>query len=157
MMPRPDEWQHHLEMPKDDNEYFERMSRVIFTSGLKWTTLEKKWPGLRRAFDNFDIAVVADYSEAKVDQLMGNSDVIRNLGKIKAVIGNAAKMQQLIRENGSFKRYLDDLEVSGGEELLTASLSKQFAYLGKGTTVIFLLSVGIQLPKATSEWHEQHQ
>ena len=36
-------------------------------------------------------------------------------------------------------------------------ISKRFAFLGKGTTVIFLFSVGEKLPKAIAEWQARHK
>ncbi len=154
-MPKPSEWHNHpVEKPKDDNEYFERMSKVVFAAGLNWATLEKKWPGIRQAFDGFDIATVTDYDEQKIDALMADPAVIRNLLKIRAVVGNAAKMQEIAREHGSFGQYLGKLAV-GGEDALKADISKQFAFMGKGTTVIFLFSVGVELPRTVKEWHDR--
>ena len=50
-MPRSSDWHNHkVEKPKDDNDYFERMSCVIFMSGLNWQKFEKKWPGIQTAF-----------------------------------------------------------------------------------------------------------
>jgi len=34
-MPKPSDWPNHeVDKPKDDNDYFERMSRITFMSGL---------------------------------------------------------------------------------------------------------------------------
>src|SRR5262245_63314872 len=108
-MPQPSHWQMRhadLEKPKNDNDYFERMSRVIFMSGLNWQTLDKKWPGIKKAFANFDVNKVARFQESKVEELMANAEVIRNLSKIRAVIANAKEMQAAIAEHGSFAKYL---------------------------------------------------
>ena len=90
-MPNPADWHHghKIEEPKDDNDYFERMSRVIFMSGLNWRVLDKKWPGIKVAFVDFDIASVAALQEPEIEELMLNPDVIRNLPKIRAVVANA--------------------------------------------------------------------
>ena len=146
-----------MEKPKNNNDYFERMSRVIFMSGLNWQTLEKKWPGIKKAFANFDVNKVARFQESKVEALMANPDVIRNLPKIRAVIANAREIQLAVAEYGSFAKYLAALRRDRGEDGLRDALSKRFAFLGKGTTVIFLFSVGEDLPKARREWENQHQ
>jgi len=159
-MPQPSQWQMRhaqMEKPKDDNDYFERMSRVIFMSGLNWQTLDKKWAGIKKAFANFDVDKVAKFHEAKVEELMSNSDVIRNLPKIRAIIANAREIQMVTAEHGSFAKYLAELRRDGGEDGLRDGISKRFAFLGKGTTVIFLFSVGEDLPKARREWENQHK
>ena len=158
-MPKPDEWmkRHKVEKPKNDNEYFERMSRVILASGLNWRVLENKWPGIKKAFAGFDVDKISKFQEPEIEELMMNPDVIRNLAKIRAIVANAKKIKELNKEYGSFVKYLDFLEKDGGEDSLRDQLSKQFAFLGKGTTVIFLFSVGRKLPKATKEWQARHK
>ena len=157
-MPRPSDWHdHQVEKPKDDNDYFERMSRVIFMSGLNWRTLEKKWPGIQEAFAHFNIDVVAEFQEPEIEALMLNPAVIRNQAKIRAIVANAQTMQHIAREHGSFEHYLSELKKLGGEDALRDEVTKRFSFLGKGTTVIFLFSVGEELPKATKEWKESHQ
>jgi DNA-3-methyladenine glycosylase I len=157
-MPKPDEWHHHqVEPPANDNDYFERMSRVILMSGLNWATLEKKWPGLREAFRGFDVDAVAALSENGIDALMQNPAVIRNRPKITAIIHNAREFQEVKDEFGSFKAYLDSLRAAGSETALTTGVAKRFAFMGKGTTVIFLFSVGESIPEATRGWQARHE
>ena len=133
------------------------MSRVIFMSGLNWRTLEKKWPGIQEAFAHFNIDVVAEFQEPEIQALMVNPAVIRNQAKIRAVVANAQTMQHIAREHGSFEHYLSELKKFGGEDALRGEVAERFSFLGKGTTVIFLFSVGEELPKATNEWKQSHQ
>lgn len=155
-MPNPSDWKHHkVTEPKNDSEYLERMSRVILASGLNWQVLEKKWPGIVKAYDNFDVDKVSKYLEPEIDDLMNNPDVIRNLAKIRAIVANAKTVKELSKENSSFAMYLDSLSKHGEDEM-RATLSKQFAFLGKGTTVIFLFAVGIDQPKAMEQWQKRH-
>jgi DNA-3-methyladenine glycosylase I len=158
-MPKPGEWSMHrkLERPKDDNEYFERMNRVILAAGLNWRVLEKKWPGIKKAFAGFDVDKVSKFLEPEIEELMMNPDVIRNLAKIRAIVGNAKEFKQIAKDYGSFEKYLDALEEDGGEDNLRQQVSKRFGFLGKGTTVIFLFAVGKNLPKATAEWQAKHK
>jgi 3-methyladenine DNA glycosylase Tag len=159
-MPKPDQWSmkhHKVEKPKNDNEYLERMSRVILASGLYWTVLENKWPGIKKACYGFDVDKISKFQEPEIEELMMSPDVIRNLAKIRAIVANAKTFKELGREYGSFAKYLDSLSKSGGEDMLREQLSKRFAFLGKGTTVIFLFAVGEKLPKATAEWQARHK
>jgi DNA-3-methyladenine glycosylase I len=159
-MSQTSHWQmrhQEMETPKNDNDYFERMSRVIFISGLNWRTLDKKWAGIKKAFANFDVNKVANFQESRVEKLMGNPGVIRNLQKIRAVISNAREIQAVVAEYGSFANYLAALRREGGEDGLRNAISRRFAFLGKGTTVIFLFSVGEDLPAARQEWENKHK
>jgi 3-methyladenine DNA glycosylase Tag len=149
--------EHHVDKPTTDHGYFERMSRVILVSGLNWRTLEKKWPGIKQAFANFNINKVARFQEPDIEALMANPDVIRNLAKIRAIVANAAEFQAIAKEHGSFAHYLEATKRSGGEAGLRDAVSKRFAFLGKSTAVIYLFSVGEDLPEATKEWEAQHQ
>jgi hypothetical protein len=60
-------------------------------------------------------------------------------------------MQHIAREHGSFEHYLTELRQAGGEDAMRDAVSKRFAFLGKGTTVIFLFSVGEEMPQAIKE------
>jgi DNA-3-methyladenine glycosylase I len=156
-MPKPGEWQQNkVERPKNDNEYLERMSRVIFMSGLNWKTLENKWPGIKKAFADFDVDKVADFDEPEIEKLMQNSDVIRNRPKISAVVSNAQKLRDISKQNSGFDKYLASLRAQG-EDAMREEIAKNFAFMGKGTTVIFLYSVGEELPNASKEWQARHK
>jgi 3-methyladenine DNA glycosylase Tag len=147
---------HKVEKPKNDNEYLERMSRVIFMAGLNWRILENKWPGIKKAFLDFNIAKVVKFQEPEIEELMMNPDVIRNLAKIRAIVGNAKEMQAIAKEFGGFEKYLASLSKQGEDEMVKA-LSKRFGFLGKGTTTIFLFSVGQPMPGAMKEWAARHK
>jgi DNA-3-methyladenine glycosylase I len=148
---------HRVDKPQSDREYFERMSRVILVSRLNGRTLEKKWPGIKEAFAGFDIKTVAGFDEPEIAALMANPTVIRNEATFRAFVANAAEFQAVAKEQGSFARYLAELRHSGGEAGLRAAVSKCFAFLGKGTTVMYLFSIGEDLPNATKEWEALHR
>jgi DNA-3-methyladenine glycosylase I len=71
------------------NALFERMSLEAFQSGLSWLIILRKRDNFRRAFDNFDVETVADYSQADVGRLMSDTGIVRNRTKIDATIANA--------------------------------------------------------------------
>ncbi|HSX18484.1 MAG TPA: DNA-3-methyladenine glycosylase I [Candidatus Saccharimonadales bacterium] len=153
-MPNWDAKHGKIDKPKNDDEYFERMSRVIFVAGLNWRVLDNKWPGIKKAFKDFSIDKVAKFQEPEIEELMNDRDVIHNLAKIRAIIANAKEIQSIAKEHGSFANYLKSL---GDEDTKVAALIKRFAFLGKGTTVIFLFASGEDMPKAHTEWHARHQ
>ena len=90
----------------DDHKLFEMLLLESFQAGLSWLTILKKREAFREAFDGFDVARVAGYSEEKQKELLQNPGIIRNRLKIKAAVKNAAVFQQIQKEYGSFSAYL---------------------------------------------------
>jgi len=72
-----------------DNEMFERVALEGFQAGLSWFTILKRREGFREAFHGFQIAKVAEMTEADVERLMLNDGIIKNRAKILATIKNA--------------------------------------------------------------------
>src|SRR3954464_9640957 len=66
----------------DDNELFGRLILEINQAGLSWETILRKEPAFRKAYDNFNIKVVAGYSEADRERLLADAGIIRNRLKI---------------------------------------------------------------------------
>lgn len=73
----------------DETGVFERLSLEGFQAGLSWLTILKKRPAFRAAFSDFDPDQVANFEQADVERLMGDSGIIRNRAKIEATISNA--------------------------------------------------------------------
>ncbi len=95
--------------PRNDTEYFERMTKTVFNAGLNWTVVEKKWPDFRRSFTEFSPSKVARFSEKKVKALMNNEGIVRNEKKIRATVHNAGQFLKLEKElplQGTFRRPL---------------------------------------------------
>jgi 3-methyladenine DNA glycosylase Tag len=42
-------------VPKSLNDYLGIMSKSVFQAGMSWKVAESKWPGIREAFQGFDI------------------------------------------------------------------------------------------------------
>src|SRR5256885_14678326 len=92
--------------PKDDQGYFDLMSRAIFTAGLNWRMIEKKWPDFQRAFRDFTPEKVARLSERDISALMKDPGIVRNEKKIRATVENAKTILDLAKEHGSIKGYI---------------------------------------------------
>jgi DNA-3-methyladenine glycosylase I len=149
-----DSWDmtHHSPMPrpKDDDGYFEQMSKAVFLAGLNWNVIEKKWADIKRSLANFSIDAVAQFDDSDIDRLLKDEGMIRSAKKITAVIANAQAIQQVQREFGSFTKYLQAVKATG-EEALLKDLHKRFAFLGESTAAIFLFSVGEEMPQTAQK------
>ncbi len=90
----------------DDHHLFEMFILESFHCGLSWLLILKKRDAFRKAFDNFDAKIIANYNEDKVLELMNNADIVRNKAKILATIQNAKSYLKVAHEFGSFSNYL---------------------------------------------------
>jgi 3-methyladenine DNA glycosylase Tag len=129
-------------LPPNSDAYFENMTRVIFLAGLSWKMIDEKWPNFRKAFKNFSIDDVAKFNENDVNRLMDDTGIVRNRAKIMATISDAKQFQDIRKEFGSFKSYLDRLDKSQNYALVVKELGKRFSRLGPSSARIFLYSVG---------------
>ena len=136
----PEWW--YQKRPSTDEAYFENMCRVIFQAGLNWRVIDNKWPSIKKAFSNFDIEKVACFTDSDVERLMKDSGIIRNKGKIKAIIQNAQNVKAIEKQHGSFQKYLDSLDKSNNYESATKDLINKFKWLGPPSASLFLYTVG---------------
>lgn len=133
--------------PTDLAGYLEAMTKSVFQSGMSYAVVEKKWPGIRRAFADFDPRAVAELTDGDVDRIASDPTVIRNRRKIQATIGNAAVLLDLDEHHRGFRGYLrshDDFDA------LVKDLRKQFTFLGDSGCYHFLWTVSEPVPP-----HEQ--
>ena len=132
----------------DDNLLFARLILEINQAGLSWETILKKKENFFKAFDEFNIDKVARYSEKKKEKLMLDAGIIRNRLKIEATVHNAKAIQQLQREFGSFKNWLDRHHPKTKEEWVKL-FKGTFRFTGGEIVNEFLMSAGY-LPGAHS-------
>jgi DNA-3-methyladenine glycosylase I len=90
----------------DDIVLFEFLTLEGAQAGLSWDTILKKRENYRAAFGGFDPHRIARFSSRKLETLMGNPGIVRNLLKIASVAKNAKAFLQIQKEFGSFDRYL---------------------------------------------------
>lgn len=90
----------------DDRHLFEMLLLEGAQAGLSWLTILKKRENYRRAFDNFEAARIAAYSEADVQRLLGDPGIVRNRLKIASAIRNARGVLDIQAEFGSLDAYL---------------------------------------------------
>lgn len=90
----------------DDRGLFEFLILEGAQAGLSWDTILAKRENYRKAFDNFDAAKVAKYSEAKRAKLLLNPGIIRNRLKVASAVSNAKAFLKVQKEFGSFDKYI---------------------------------------------------
>ena len=90
----------------DDRLLFEFLVLEGAQAGLSWETILKKRENYRRAFDNFDPAVVARYGQKKRKGLLADAGIVRNRLKIEAAIQNAKGFLAVQNEFGTFNEYI---------------------------------------------------
>lgn len=93
----------------DDRALFEKLILDGFQAGLSWRTILYKRDNFRKAFDGFEPAKIARYSQKKIDRLLQNEGIIRSELKIRATIGNAkAYLDLMDQETNGFSGFLWD-------------------------------------------------
>lgn len=90
----------------DDQLLFEFLILETFQAGLSWYTILAKRNNFRKAFAQFDYKKVAQYDEAKIQELMLDAGIIRNQLKIRAAVSNAIVFMEVQKEFGSFSNYI---------------------------------------------------
>ena len=90
----------------DDRLLFEMLTLEGAQAGLSWSTILNKREGYRKAFDDFDVRKIADYSQEKIDALLQNPEIVRNRLKVNATVKNAKAFMRVQEEFGSFDAYI---------------------------------------------------
>ena len=90
----------------DDRLLFEFLVLEGTQAGLSWRTVLKKREAYRVAFASFEAEIIAEFDEAMLQQLLMNSDLIRNKLKLQSVITNARAFIELKQQFGSFDQYI---------------------------------------------------
>lgn len=142
----------------DDNKLFELLVLESFQAGLSWLCVLNKRETFRKALDNFNPNLIANYDEKKINNLLQNKDIIRNRRKIEAIINNAKIFLELQKEWGSFSNYIwhftngeiiknktDELPVSSSLSNEISNNLKKRGMKYTGTIIIYsyLQAIGI--------------
>jgi DNA-3-methyladenine glycosylase I len=90
----------------DDETIFEFLILETFQAGLSWYTVLAKRENFRKAFDDFNLMKIANYSEEKMAELAEDAGIIRNKLKIKATVTNAQAFIKVQEEFGTFSKYI---------------------------------------------------
>ena len=124
-----------------DDRYLSQMCLRVFRAGLKHSLVDSKWPAFEEAFHGFQPGRITLMSDEEMEACMGNAALIRHWAKLSSIRDNAAAMQKVAREHGSFARWLADWP---GEDTvgLWQALAGGFSQLGGNSGPYFLRMVG---------------
>jgi DNA-3-methyladenine glycosylase I len=145
----------------DDRALFEFLILEGAQAGLSWSTILRKRPNYRKAFDKFDPRKVARYGEDKVAALLEDAGIVRNRLKIASAIANAEVFLAVQKEFGAFDTYIwkfvggrplqnrrrngDPVPATTPEsDAMSKALSKRgFRFVGSTICYAFMQAVGM--------------
>lgn len=145
----------------DERYFYEMLSLELSQAGLSWATIIKRRDGYKKAFDNFDINEVSNYSDQKIAELLNDPGIIRNKLKIEAIVNNAKVILQMHEHNQKFSDYIWNFvgkkqivnhyqtnDVLPAQTELSQKLSKDlkkrgFKFVGPTIIYSFLQAVGV--------------
>jgi len=145
----------------DDQMLFEFLTLEAAQAGLSWATILNKREGYRKAFDQFDIEKVAQYSEEKIATLLENPEIVRNKLKVNATVINAQRILEMQKEFGSFDAFIwqfvdgktiqnmwegmSDVPAStAGSDAMSKELKKRgFKFIGTTICYAFMQATGM--------------
>jgi DNA-3-methyladenine glycosylase I len=90
----------------DDRALFEKLILDGFQAGLSWITILRKRDNFRKAFDDFEPATIARYSDKKVESLMNDAGIVRNRAKIVGTVNSAKAYLKIMEEGAGFSAFL---------------------------------------------------
>ena len=124
-----------------DDRILAEMSKRVFSAGFAWSVVESKWPGFERAFLGFQPAKLTFQPDDFWHELLSDTGIVRNGAKINSVRENAAFVQEIAREHGSFGKLLAKWPSSDEIGLLNL-LARRGSRLGGNTGMMFLRFIG---------------
>ena len=141
----------------DDRRLFEKLCLEGFQSGLSWRVILAKRENFRAAFAGFDFGKVARFGEKDVARLLADEGIVRHRGKIEAVINNAQRARELVKEKGSLAAYVWGFEqevselaqpqtvsTSAASVAMSKDLKKRgWRFVGPTTVYAFMQAMGL--------------
>lgn len=107
----------------DDRRLFEFLVLEGAQAGLSWLTILKKRENYRKAFDNFDIELIARYGPQDITRLLHDPGIVRNRLKVEAAIRNARGVLSIREEYGTLDaflwRYVDGSPIQNARKGMT--------------------------------------
>lgn len=146
---------------RDDRKLYEYLVLDGAQAGLNWEIILKRREGYRKAFANFDPAVVAEFSAAKIEELLFDPGIIRNRRKVESAVNNARKFLDVQKEFGTFheffwsfvggktvqNRFVESSEIPAvtpqAEAMSKALLQRGFTFVGPTICYAIMQSAGL--------------
>lgn len=141
----------------DDQRLFEKLSLEAFQSGLSWRTILAKRENFRAVFHGFDFNRVACFTQGDIERLLTDEGIVRHRGKIEAVVNNAQRTQELVKQEGSLAAFVwsyepDVKQLAAPQSASTSAesiaLSKElkkrgWKFVGPTTVYAFMQAMGL--------------
>ncbi|NEJ86292.1 DNA-3-methyladenine glycosylase I [Rhizobium leguminosarum] len=141
----------------NDHRLFEKLCLEGFQSGLSWRTILAKRDNFRSAFLGFDFDRIARFTDVDIERLLQDPGIVRHRGKIAAVVNNARRGQELVKEEGSLAAYFWRFEpkasefappqtasVSAASIAMSTDLKKRdWSFVGPTTVYAFMQAMGL--------------
>ena len=153
---------------RDDRHLFEMLTLEGAQAGLSWSTILNKRDGYRRAFADFDAAVVARFDRRRIERLLRDPAIVRNRLKVESAVNNARRVLEVQDDLGGFAAYIwqfvDGAPIVGKRRALSAipaqtaeskAMSKDlkrlgFRFVGPTVCYAFMQAVGLVNDHTTS-------
>jgi DNA-3-methyladenine glycosylase I len=141
----------------DDRRLFEKLCLEGFQSGLSWRTILAKRENFRAAFRSFDFERVARFGPRDVERMLKDAGIVRHRGKIEAVINNAKRAREMVKQEGSLAAFVWRYEPAAGSlgrpqsastSAESIALSKElkkrgWKFVGPTTVYAFMQAMGL--------------
>lgn len=126
---------------KDDKALFELLTLEIFQAGLSWNTVINKRQAFKKAFYDFDVNKVSNFTKKDFNRLLKDESIIRNRQKITATLENAKIIRQIQKGHKTFYNFLKKLPDNNLPELQKA-FRQTFKFTGPEITRMFVMAIG---------------
>jgi 3-methyladenine DNA glycosylase Tag len=123
-----------------ESYYLSQMSLRIFRAGLRHELVDRKWPAFEEVFAGFDPERCAQLADERIEELLADKRLIRNLPKLRAIRANAGAVVAL-RAEGGIGAWLADWP---GSRIMALwdELARRFQQMGGNSAPAFLRMVG---------------
>jgi len=146
---------------RDDRALYELLTLEGAQAGLSWSTILRKREGYRRAFADFEPEAVARFGQARVEELLQDSGIVRNRLKVESAVENARRVLEVQEELGTFSDllwgFVDGEPLVGGwktladlpaETAVSKAMSKElkrrgFRFVGPTVCYAFMQAAGL--------------
>jgi DNA-3-methyladenine glycosylase I len=99
----------------EDRKLFEMLLLEGFQAGLSWITILRKRENFRKAFRDFDPAVIVGFKKRDLERLMQDAGIVRNRLKVEGSVLSARAFLAAQAEFGSFDKFI--WQFTGGKTL----------------------------------------
>lgn len=145
----------------DDRKLYEYLILDGAQAGLNWEIILKRREGYRKAFADFDPAVVAGFDAVKIEELLLDPGIIRNRSKVNSAVHNALKFLEVQKEFGTFheffwsfvdgktvqNHFIESSEIPAitpqAEAMSKALLARGFTFVGPTICYAIMQSAGL--------------